>query len=236
MSRLKLSFSERDEQILATAAELIIRYGYDKVTMSDIASQAGVTRAIIYQHYKSKEQLFEALLFQETGRYTQAWLEALESDEQGGTIASVFRSVLIAVNSSPFLSALLQQDQRVFGQYLRKPGNLFQSMQSSTVWVETLQALQAVGAVRQDIPTAEMAHVMNALAIGLLVYQDQCRPGEVPQLDRILEVVALMVDRTLAPAGEADLHTGKQILVDLARRARAQFEHAGKTLAERWTP
>ena len=45
-------------QILSAAAEVIIRLGYDKTTMSDIADAAGLSRRTIYLYFKGKEELF----------------------------------------------------------------------------------------------------------------------------------------------------------------------------------
>lgn len=42
---------------------IIIRLGYDKTTMSDIAEEAGASRRTVYLYFKGKEELFEALLY-----------------------------------------------------------------------------------------------------------------------------------------------------------------------------
>ncbi len=223
MSFTRSENEQRQERILDAAADVIIRYGYDKTTMSDIAAEAGVTRAILYLHFDSKEQLFEALLYRETRQYTAAWLKAIQADPQGGTLAGVFRSVLAAVDRSPFLSAMLKQDRRVFGQYLRKPGNLFESLQSASIWRDTLQELQAVGAIRADVRPAVMAHVMNALSLGLLASQDYPSLEEPPPFEDILETVALMLERTLTPEDGGNRAAGQAILQRIASAASSSF-------------
>ena len=50
------------DQILSAAAEVIIRLGYNKTNMSDIAEEAGLSRRTIYLYFQGKEELFEALL------------------------------------------------------------------------------------------------------------------------------------------------------------------------------
>jgi AcrR family transcriptional regulator len=60
--------SNRDERLLDAAADLIVRLGYDKTTISDIASQAGVAKGAIYLHWASKDDLFEALIIREMRR------------------------------------------------------------------------------------------------------------------------------------------------------------------------
>ena len=65
----KSNNAEREERILDAAAELFIHFGYDKTTVSDIASEAGISKAAIYLHFKSKDDLLEALILRETEAY-----------------------------------------------------------------------------------------------------------------------------------------------------------------------
>ena len=46
------------ERILAAAADLFSGSAYSAVSVDDIARQAGLTKMTVYQHFKSKEQLF----------------------------------------------------------------------------------------------------------------------------------------------------------------------------------
>jgi len=48
--------STRD-RILAVAAEVIDRYGYEKASLNMVADAVGITRPAIYYHFKSKEDL-----------------------------------------------------------------------------------------------------------------------------------------------------------------------------------
>ena len=49
------------------------------------------------------------------------------------------------------MAAMMRRDRRVIGNYLRKPDNLFASMNSSAFSVDFLRALQDAGAVRKDV-------------------------------------------------------------------------------------
>ena len=57
---------EREQRILSAAAERIAHYGYDKTTIEEIARDAGISKGAVYLHFRSKEQLFEALLLRES--------------------------------------------------------------------------------------------------------------------------------------------------------------------------
>ena len=192
--------------------------------MNDIADEAGVTRAITYIHFKNKDALLKALLYRETQHYMQAWLDDFEANPQNGTISGVFRSALIAVNRSPFLSAMMKRDQRVFGGYLHKPGNLFESIQIGSIWVETLRLLRGAGAIRQDVDPDLFSYIMNALSLGLITMQADKKFGAAPPFDDLMRGVADMLDRALAPASQANQEAGRAILRQMALAIKSDFE------------
>src|SRR5438046_9859812 len=49
-------------RVFEVAAEVFHRKGYDNTSMSDIASAAGLTKAGLYHHVESKEQLLYTVL------------------------------------------------------------------------------------------------------------------------------------------------------------------------------
>ncbi len=79
MSRLPAA--QRREQLLDVAETLFATQGYAGATTAQIAKTAGVTEPIIYRHFKSKRDLFVALI-ERTGRRTlELWQRDL-SDAQ----------------------------------------------------------------------------------------------------------------------------------------------------------
>ena len=228
MSKPKLDHSEREQRILDASAALIVRYGYDKTTMNDIANEAGVTRAIAYIHFNNKEALLEVLLYRETQKYMQTWLDDFEINPGSGTMSSVFRSALFAVNRSPFLSAMMKQDQRVFGGYLHKPGNLFESIQIGTIWTQTLRLLQSVGAIREDVDPKLFSYIMNALSLGLIIMQGEKKFGDPPTFDDLMVGIADMLDRTLTPVNSGSQEAGRVILRQMALDVKQNFRNPGQ--------
>ncbi|MBP1159705.1 TetR/AcrR family transcriptional regulator [Rhodococcus sp. PvR099] len=51
---------EKTERILDASLAVFCQYGFGKTTMQDIAHAAGISRAALYLHFKSKEDLFLA--------------------------------------------------------------------------------------------------------------------------------------------------------------------------------
>jgi AcrR family transcriptional regulator len=92
--------------------------------MSDVADAVGLHRGLVYLHFSSKDALVEALIVRELSRYGETWSHHLETDPLGGSVASVYRSVVHALKQVPLMAAIFSQDEQTFGKYLRKPGNL----------------------------------------------------------------------------------------------------------------
>jgi AcrR family transcriptional regulator len=55
-----MSEKHRD-QIIRAATDAFMRYGYRRVTMSDIAAEAGISRPTLYAAFASKEEVFNAV-------------------------------------------------------------------------------------------------------------------------------------------------------------------------------
>jgi len=62
MTCQRLTAEKRREQILCKVKELCTKKGFAGTTLDDIANGAGVSRALIVQHFGSKEKLYEALI------------------------------------------------------------------------------------------------------------------------------------------------------------------------------
>lgn len=64
--RRRLKGPQRRELVLAAARDLFSANGYDAVSMRDIATAAGITRPVLYDHFTSKKDLILELLTEET--------------------------------------------------------------------------------------------------------------------------------------------------------------------------
>jgi TetR/AcrR family acrAB operon transcriptional repressor len=219
----------RRQQILNAAAAVIIRQGYDKTTMSDIADEAGVSRGTAYLYFKGKEELFEALLYREWMAYSQTWLESIEADPRGGTLGGFYRALIHAVNSRPLMVSIMRRDERVMGNYLRKPNNLASRMAAGLNTTDFIRALQVAGAVREDIDAAVTAHVFEIISYGQLTIAEFKPHDQFPPYEAVMQLLAEMLDLTLLPEGGGDSEAGKAVFWQIAAAARAQMEPFGQT-------
>lgn len=73
------------ESILTVSAKLFLEKGFDKTSMQDIAETAGISKGAIYHHFKSKEDIINAVTenqAQATKSIIEGWLS--ETGEASG--------------------------------------------------------------------------------------------------------------------------------------------------------
>lgn len=202
---------ERAESILDAAETLIVRYGYDKTTVSDIAREAGISKGAIYLSFESKEALFEALLRREIATHTARWIELVEADPRGGTIGAMYRNTLRALDERPFMAAMFRQDRTVMGTYLKKKDNIFSDGSEMNARHEFVKRMQAAGVIRGDVDARVIAHIMNMLAYSLVAIGDVIPEQNIPPTEDVLEGIAVMMDAAFTPE-ESDGEAGKEVV------------------------
>ena len=62
MAYTRLGVDERRRRLLALGADLFTRFAYDELSMAKIAKAAGISKALLYHYFPSKEAYFVATL------------------------------------------------------------------------------------------------------------------------------------------------------------------------------
>ncbi|MDE2508625.1 MAG: helix-turn-helix transcriptional regulator, partial [Planctomycetota bacterium] len=57
-----LSRDERRDRIVWAAKRVFLELGLDAASMDDVAARAGTTKPTVYAHFKSKDELFSAVV------------------------------------------------------------------------------------------------------------------------------------------------------------------------------
>jgi AcrR family transcriptional regulator len=60
--RRRLTAEERRESILDAANHVFGQHGYEHVRIDDVAAAAGISKALIYEHFESKQDLYAELM------------------------------------------------------------------------------------------------------------------------------------------------------------------------------
>lgn len=146
---------ERRRQILGAATEVFARHGFYEAKIEDVALAAGIGKGTIYEYFRSKAELFRAML-EYVGEYhvqvLRANMEACGS--AGEKLAALARAHLDLLLQHRDLARLIFYSHAVLGE------SVWQWMEKQE---ETLLELLA-GIVREGVAQREFRPVDAALA------------------------------------------------------------------------
>ncbi|WIK64685.1 TetR/AcrR family transcriptional regulator [Gleimia hominis] len=74
-----MSGIERREQLIEVARTLFASKGFDSTSVEEIASAAGVTKPVVYEHFGGKEGLYAVIVDREVRRLVSTIANSLES-------------------------------------------------------------------------------------------------------------------------------------------------------------
>src|SRR5579871_5233313 len=89
----------REDRLLDAAARLLVRWGYRKTTIDDVAREAGVGKGTIYLHWKDKNSLFRAAILRAQTRMTDDIQQRIAADPEGGLLHRVTAHSMLAALS-----------------------------------------------------------------------------------------------------------------------------------------
>ncbi|MEV6909831.1 TetR/AcrR family transcriptional regulator [Amycolatopsis sp. NPDC051071] len=162
----------RADRILDAAGALLTRLGYRKVTIEDIANQAGIGKGTIYLHWRTKENLFHALLLRESLRASESVLERLDEDPAEVIPHRFQRAVFLYTQRNPLLSALISGHTELMGRLRKHP----LQDQDAVVTDRYLKTMTDQGLLRDDIPNLLFA--LRSAALGFYLMDSFTTDGE----------------------------------------------------------
>lgn len=208
MSSLPITSLDPDRdtrtRILAAAQRLFAESGYDSTSMNSVAQAAGVSKANVFHHFNSKQELYVEVL-----RESRAHLEFLfdELDLRGDLPQQLGRFLdghLASIYERETGFRLLLHEMLTGNRHKsiaeRVGGENFQRL------VSNLRAAQQRGDVRSGIDPAVAAFVL--IAVNVFFYQSRPVLRHMPEAgfaehpEHYLAQVAELIAFGLAPAGD----------------------------------
>jgi AcrR family transcriptional regulator len=224
-------YDERQRRILDAASRLILHYGYDKTTVAEIAAEAGISKGAVYLHYKSKEDLFEALIFREAHAVIDRLIERVEAHPDGGTIYGLYQHGILAALENPLMHRILVQDTRVLGDFTRRWSKGPLGTDSNLFRLEFVKQLQAAGIMRADIEPDVLSYILTIVRYGFLTVSDVVPVEQAPPMDVVGRTLAALLEQALAPADGVNQEASKQVMRSLLDQMRAlvnQYQARGR--------
>ncbi len=78
----KASSNETQARIVEAALRCVKRWGIEKVTLNDIAREAGVTRPTVYSYFSNRDEVVQFALLQSAYGFAQRLLQHIEKFDQ----------------------------------------------------------------------------------------------------------------------------------------------------------
>ena len=170
-------------RIRQVAVELFTEHGYDGTSLREIAERLDVTKAALYYHFKSKEDIVASLVEDYFGQ-----LDALIDWSRGQPRDAATRREILAryvsiVSEGNQVFRMLQQNQAAVHAMAsaKSRGELFKERMHSLV-----DLLSAPGAALPERVRAAMT--LGAVSVGLMFFADQ--GDELPQVGEIVRHLA----------------------------------------------
>ena len=215
---------EREERILDATATLIVRYGYDKTSVNDIAKEAGISKGAIYLHFESKGALLHRLILRETLKFLIRWSDRMENDTSPQVFSSMYRHVLTIMKENTFLWTLFSKQRWLMGTgFLNRQGSTMYQQRlglSQTL----LTGLKAVGSIRQDINPNTTAYIFNMLNYGYLKLDDVIPEELAPPPAETINEIGDLVQRHLQPEGDGNPVEARKIIINYISAARQMVQ------------
>ncbi len=194
---------ERADRILDAAAELILRWGYKKTTIDDIAKQARVAKGTIYLHWKTREDLFMALLIREDFKYAEDLKQRIAGEPEGLILRGFVKHATLALMNNALIKALFLNDTEMLGEVASREYRSATYPQRIENYKNFLTFMRSHGLVSSDIGIREQTYVFSAVWIGFLL-AEQWMPEEFKISDEeMVELLADTVQRALEPRNTA---------------------------------
>ena len=108
------SSGEARQHLLAAAQSCIERHGFSKVTLSDVAAAAGVTRPTVYRYFGSAEELFNAAAVTASGGFLERMRARTAPHED--PVERIVETLVILISEvpdDPYLAELFRMREAV---------------------------------------------------------------------------------------------------------------------------
>ena len=193
MQRLKAP--ERRTQLMKVASELFAARGFDATTTAAIAAAAGVSEPILYRHFRSKQEMFAAIVTEVSQTTQAAWNQqsagAGDAAEQFRTLALEWPKHL-AVCSAPYRvihNAMISNRDPAVVATLRRHYDAMHAY-----FVELIQRGQVSGVFRKDLDVPATSWWLLERGIGYTLITLSMGPGagadNAKSIDLILDAIS----------------------------------------------
>jgi AcrR family transcriptional regulator len=219
----------RAERILDAAGGLLLRIGYKRMTVEDIAQRADVGKGTVYLHWKSKQELLAVLLLREVGEVMRLVVEGMRRDPAEVALHRMMRSLFVAIMSRPLAKALYTRDVETLGKLAAgNVAGIRTRQEASAVSFDAyLDLLAEHGLLRTGMDRTTQDYALHAATSGFYLIE-QFLPDDLQlPLERKADCLAEVVRLTFEPPAGPDPRTLRSVaprVIELFDGMRAQCD------------
>lgn len=196
--------------ILDAAGDIIMNDGYAAVTLASIASRCGTTVDEVSEMFPTANDAMVAMLNREFQGMYGLIVQNIERDPRGGLLSRMYTYILSAVYERPLAKTLFVIDREALNSIMRN-AHSFSYTPTIGIRGELIEALQAVGMVRDDVDARTVSSVLSACSAGLALTAPHDDLGLI--IDGLATLLARGVD-----ADVEDTSPGKAVFFDWATK------------------
>jgi AcrR family transcriptional regulator len=216
----------RVERVLDSAAELLVRWGYQRVTIDEIARHAGIGKGTVYLHFRTKEALFLTVLLRTHRQVAERRVQSMEADPASVLPAVLMRESYLEMAADPVLRSLYLGDAEVLGRLAHEAATTLKELteRRAEAFREHLRLLQAAGCLRGDLSVDALRYTVTAIVMGFYTVDGMQLPGPDPDVtDKaafLEQAIAAAVQVPDPPAAELE-----RLAPAIAQLYRPLIEH-----------
>jgi AcrR family transcriptional regulator len=205
----------RAARILDAATELLLRHGYRRVTVDDVASRAGIGKGTVYLHWKTREDLFKAVFEREVLEAVDELVRTLREDPEAWMLHRLARSYFLAIMRRPLLKAVFLADAELLGK-LARPGSGAREQRHRLASHAYFELLAEHGLLRTDLRPDAVAYAFMAMLEGFIQAEAAVDEQLGSGIEERADLLALTVQRAFESGRSLSPATGQAVAAQVA--------------------
>jgi AcrR family transcriptional regulator len=189
----------RAERLLDAAARLLVRLGYRRVTIDDVAREAGVGKGTVYLHFRTKEALFVTVLLRENRSVLAGIIERMRADPAEVMPARLMSSVYRHLARNPVTRSLYLGQIELFGKLAQEAvGTLGEFIaRRDAVLTEHLRLLSEADLLRPGLDTRARQYLLSSVATGFFLLDPATLASAPADPDERADLLGYAIHRVL---------------------------------------
>jgi len=222
--RPRVGRRERADRILDTARDLLLSWGYRRVTIDELARRAGVGKGTIYLHWRSREEVFHAVSAREAAAMADAIVDAVRTDPAEVALNRYLRRLFVEAMNRPVLRALYTRDTDTLGTFLAAAHH--HRLEESKLGVnrDYLGVLAAEGMLRPDLQLKDLDYTLPTIVFGFFAAEPFLPPiislTLEQKADQLAETIHRAFELSKSPSSDTVKRAANKAVPILERLAR----------------